>query len=355
MRRLVALVILLGLLGSAGWLVWAFAWPYGPTHETFVEIAPGTPSRAIAQQLHQAGIVASPYSLQALRLIGGRSLKAGEYRFDHPVKASELYARLARGDVYTIALTIPEGANLFDVATRVQAAGLGHRELFLKAAQSQIPLVAKLDPRATSLEGFLFPATYRFGRHTTPHDMLQSMVRVFALQSAAVGLPSDPAELHRLLTMASLVERETPIAAERPLVASVFNNRLTRGMPLETDPTVIYAALLRGQYRGTIYRTDLQFDSPYNTYRHAGLPPGPICNPGAVSLRAVLHPAQTGYLYFVAAGSDPLGRSLFAATLAEHQHNVAVYRAARRAAATATQPLPLTGNPAPGPPSGPTP
>ncbi len=330
MRRLFTVVVLLGLLGAAGCLVWLFAWPAGPSRETFVEIAPGTPTRAIARQLRQAGVIASPYGFELLRLAGAGTLKAGEYRFDHPAKVREVYARIARGDVYTVALTIPEGANLFDVATRVEAAKLGSRDAFLKAARTQGRLVARLDPRAASLEGYLFPSTYRFSRRTTPEEMLRTMVRQFELQAVALGVSGD---VHRLVTLASLVERETPIPAERPLVASVFDNRLARGMPLETDPTVIYAALLRGQYRGSIYQTDLAFDSPYNTYRHAGLPPGPICNPGVVSLQAVLHPAQTGYLYFVAAGADPLGRSRFAATLEEHARNVAAYRAAVRAGA----------------------
>ncbi len=323
MRRLFAVVVLLGLLAGAGWSWWVFTWPAGPQRETFVEILSGTSTRAIAAQLHKAGIIASPYGFEVLHLLGG-SLKAGEYRFDHPVKLTEVYRRIERGDVYTVALTIPEGANIFDIAARVEAAGLGSRTAFLAAARSQVALVARVDPKATSLEGYLFPSTYRFERRTTPAVMLRSMVRQFQIEAAALGLTGN---LPRVVTMASLVERESPIPSERPLVASVFENRLAKGMPLETDPTVIYAALLRGQYRGSIYQSDLQFDSPYNTYRHPGLPPGPICNPGAVSLQAVMHPPHTNYLYFVASGADPLGRSRFAATLEEHQRNVAAYRA----------------------------
>ena len=328
MRRLFAVVVLLGVLAGAGWLAWTFAWPTGPNHETFVEIAPGTPTRQIAGQLQRAGILSSPYGFELLRLAGGGTLKAGEYRFDRPAKVREVYARIARGDVYTVALTIPEGANLFDVANRVQAARLGTRDAFLKAARTQTRLVARLDPQATSLEGYLFPSTYRFSRRTAPAEMLRTMVRQFEVEAVALGISGN---MHRVVTLASLVERETPIPSERPLVASVFENRLARGMALETDPSVIYAALLRGQYRGAIYQSDLQFDSPYNTYRHNGLPPGPICNPGVISLRAALHPAHTGYLYFVAAGADPLGRSRFATTLEQHARNVAAYRAAVRA------------------------
>ena len=307
--------------------MWLLQWPSGPRHETFVEIDSGTSTRAIAGNLTRAGVLGSPYGFELLRLLGGRSLKAGEYRFDHPLKATEVYGRIARGEVYTIALTVPEGANLFDIAGRVEAAQLGSRTAFLAAAERDVSLVARLDPAAASLEGYLYPATYRFGRRTTPDAMLRSMVHVFEIQSLALGLSGD---LHRVVTLASLLERETPVPAERPVVASVFENRIRRGMPLETDPTVIYAALLRGAYRGTIYKSDLAADSPYNTYRHPGLPPGPICNPGAVSLQAALHPADTSYLYFVAAGADPQGRSRFAATLPEHERNVAAYRQAVR-------------------------
>ncbi len=332
MGRLLALCLFLLLLASAGAAVWLFAWPAGPTRETFVEIAPGTPARGIARQLVASGVLAAPWGFEALRLAEGGSLKAGEYRFDHPLTVRDVYAKIARGDTYTVALAIPEGANLFDIAARVEAAHLGTADAFLQAARAQAALAAPFDPAARSLEGYLFPATYRFGRHTAPGAMLRTMVRRFQVEALALGLTGD---LHRLVTLASLLERETPVEAERPLVASVFENRLARGMPLDTDPTVIYAALLRGSYRGTIYASDLRFDSPYNTYRYSGLPPGPICNPGDVSLRAALHPAASRYLYFVAAGADPLGHSRFAATLAEHQRNVAAYRAAVRAAPAA--------------------
>jgi UPF0755 protein len=327
MRRLFAVIVLVGLLAGAGWAWWAFAWPSGPRSETFVEIPSGTTTREIAAQLQRSGIISSAGAFEALHLLGG-TLKAGEYRFAHAATVTAVYRRIARGDVFTVAVTIPEGANIFDIASRLEAAGLGPRANFLAAAKANTALVAKIDPRAASLEGYLFPSTYRFGRRTAPAEVLRTMVRQFAVEAAALDLTGD---VHRTVTLASLVERETPIAAERPLVASVFENRLAKGMPLETDPTVIYAALLRGQYRGSIYQSDLQFDSPFNTYRHAGLPPGPICNPGAVSLRAAMHPAHTDYLYFVAAGADPLGQSRFATTLEQHQRNVAAYRAAVRA------------------------
>ncbi|GGH01598.1 aminodeoxychorismate lyase [Silvibacterium dinghuense] len=294
-----------------------------------MEIAPGTPSMEIATELAQQGVIRNRYAFEALHLKDGGTLKAGEYRFDHPAPMTEVLDRLRRGDVYTISVTIPEGANLFDIASRVEAAHLGTKEEFLAAARNNVSLIADIDPGATSLEGYLFPDTYRFTRKTTSQKMLAAMVHQFRLTAMALGLTGDDL---RVVTMASLIERETPIPAERPLVASVFENRLAKGMPLMTDPSVIYAALLDGRYRGTIYASDLAADSPYNTYKHTGLPPGPICNPGAASLKAAMHPAQTDYLYFVAASANPSGVSKFAKTLEEHERNVQAYRKSVREA-----------------------
>jgi len=301
--------------------------PFGPSSQTFVEIPPGTPTTKIAALLQQGGIIRSELAFDVMHKIEGGTLKAGEYRFDHPAKLAEVYRRLVQGDVYTISVTIPEGSNLFDIAQRFQDAGFGPKQEFLAAARANVSLIADLDPQAANLEGYLFPDTYRFAPHATPTEIQQAMVDRFRQEAKKLGLHGD---YHRIVTLASLVERETPIPAERPLVASVFVNRLAKGMPLMTDPSVIYADLLAGTYRGTIYESDLQSDSPYNTYKHAGLPPGPICSPGANSLRAAMHPAQTDYLYFVAASADPSGKSRFSATLAQHAHDVAAYRKSLR-------------------------
>ncbi len=326
MRRLFFLILLV-VLAAAGAVAYALLMPAGPRTETFVDILPGTSSTEIAEQLKQQEIIRSEYIFVALRVVKGGTLKAGEYRFDHPVRMEEVWNQLARGDVYTVALTIPEGSNLFDIAAKVEAAGLGSKTAFIEATKQDVGLISDLDPTAPSLEGYLFPDTYRFARHTEPQEMMAAMVKRFRQAAQRIGLSSD---YHRTVTLASLVEKETPIDAERALVASVFVNRLYRNMPLMTDPSVIYAALLEGRYRGTIYQSDLQADSSYNTYRHAGLPPGPICNPGLKSLEAALHPAETNYLYFVAAGADPSGRSRFSATLEEHAKDVEAYRRAVR-------------------------
>lgn len=316
------MVLVLLLAGAAAWLVMA---PYGPSSENFVEIAPRTTTAKIAEQLQQAGIVRSALAFEAYRLVEKGSLKAGEYRFDHPATMAEVYERLRRGDVYTRTVVIPEGYDLFQVAEAVQAAGLGSAQAFLAAAQSQTELVRSWSPSAPSLEGFLFPDTYRFSRHATPEEMLAAMVKRFG--QVAQKLQLEPGNAARIVTLASLVEREVHVPQERAAVAGVFENRLALGMPLQTDPSVAYASELRGTWTGVIHQSELHSDSAYNTYTHSGLPPGPICNPGLNALTAALHPQQNQYLYFV---SDAAGHTTFAQTLAEHQKNVAVYRSRTR-------------------------
>ena len=320
------LLLALIVLAIAGYVVYA---PYGPSSETFVDIAPGTGSKAIAAQLERNGIIRSRFGFDLLRLTKGGTLKAGEYRFDHAVPMPDVYARLLRGDVYTRTLTIPEGYNIFDIAQAVEAAGFGSRDAFLAAARKHTELIAEwtvnVDPKPDSLEGFLFPDTYHFSRHATPEQILTAMVRRFRQVSTQIGLTGD---VFHTVTMASLVEKEVSQDAERPLVAGVFVNRLAKGMPLATDPTVIYAALLENRWRGTIYASDLQSPSPYNTYKHTGLPPGPIANPGVAALKAAIAPAQTDYLYFV---SDAAGHSRFSADLNEHAEQVQAYRQAEKA------------------------
>jgi UPF0755 protein len=321
-------LFLLGVLTAAG-AAWLVLTPYGPETETFVEIAPGSSTLAIGQKLEAAGVVRSQFAFDLLRWVKRGKLLAGEYRFDHPAPATEVYARLRRGDVYTVSLTIPEGANMFDIAARVESAGLGTREEFLNAATQETGLVADLDPAAKSLEGYLFPETYRFARTAKPTQIVTAMVRRFRLMAEQLGLKED---VHQVVTVASLVERETAVEEERPLVASVFLNRLKKNMPLMTDPSVIYGLERENRWRGTLYASDLKLNTSYNTYVHAGLPPGPIANPGLHSLRAAMDPAKTDYLYFVAAGANAQGHSMFESTLDEHNHDVAVYRQAMRRA-----------------------
>ena len=209
---------------------------------------------------------------------------------------------------------------MFDIAQAIEQAGLGPSADFLNAARTDLFLVKEIDPQAQSLEGYLFPDTYAFNRTMSAHDMAAAMVHHFRQEAKTIELSED---VHRIVTMASIVEKETAVAEERPEVASVYYNRLKINMVLAADPSVIYAALLNGRYRGTIYQSDLQFPSPYNTYKFPGLPPGPIANPGIAALQAAMHPADTQFLYFVA---DAQGHHRFARTLDEHNRNVAAYR-----------------------------
>lgn len=290
-----------------------------------MELNPGSSTPAIGRELEKAGVVRNQYAFDLLRLFKRGTLRAGEYRFSKPATAAEVYARIARGDIYTRALTIPEGSNIFDIATRVEENGFGSRQDFLNTVVEQTSLISDIDPGARSLEGYLFPDTYRFARHVKPEQIVGAMVKRFRAVAAQLGLRDN---FHQVVTVASLVERETAVDTERPLVASVFDNRLHQDMPLMTDPAVIYGLELEGAWRGTIYQSDLKRDTAYNTYLHAGLPPGPIANPGIPSLRAAMNPANTDYLYFVAAGANAQGHSSFAATLDEHNREVAHYRRA---------------------------
>ncbi|HEV2484405.1 MAG TPA: endolytic transglycosylase MltG [Terracidiphilus sp.] len=320
-------IFLLALLAAG--VAWLVLTPYGPETETFVELAPGSSTALIGRQLEAAGVVRSQFVFDLLRFLKRGKLRAGEYRFDHEAPVTEVYARIARGDVFTRTLIVPEGANIFDIAARVEQGGFGARQEFLNAAVEQAGLVADLDPGAKSLEGYLFPDTYRFERKTSPAQIAAAMVRQFRVVASQVGLKEN---VHQVVTIASLVERETAVDGERPLVASVFENRLRKKMPLMTDPAVIYGLELEGRWRGALHESDLTHNTAYNTYLHNGLPPGPVANPGVRSLRAAMRPAETDYLYFVAAGADPEGRSLFASTLDEHNREVASYRHALKKA-----------------------
>jgi UPF0755 protein len=218
---------------------------------------------------------------------------------------------------------VPEGKNMFDIAAAAERLGLFPAERFLKAARNPTA-IRDLDPLSPTLEGYLFPDTYRLRRTTTPEQLCLTMTGKF--REVWRGLRTD-ASAHRTVTLASLVEKEGKLPDERPVIASVFVRRLAIGMKLDCDPSTIYAALLAGSYRGAIHKSDLASSDPYNTYQHAGLPPGPIANPGVASIAAVLHPANTDYLYFVAR-ADGSGGHNFSVNLAGQEANVVKYRRA---------------------------
>ena len=325
--RRIFVFAMLALAAGAAWFWWTLALHYQafPREGLFVDVPRGASVRQIAGLLAEKGVVRSKITFEALSRWRGQPLQAGEYFFESARTGEEVRRMLAEGRIFTQPLAVPEGRTVQDIAALVEQAGLTSREDFLEAARNP-SLIRDLAPHARSLEGFLFPATYQFPRRVAGRDIVTAMVRRF--REVWASLPEREHlprgfSIEQAVTLASLVERETGVADERPLVAGVFYNRLHIGMALECDPTVIYALELAGRYAGALSRRDLLLNSPYNTYRHRGLPPGPIGNPGAAALRAVLAPAQTDYLYFVA---DAQGGHLFSRTLREHNANVSRYR-----------------------------
>ena len=289
--------------------------PYrGFEKELFLQVQKGSGTRVIAQQLADAGVIRYSWEFLLARALHPRAtLQAGEYRFTDAASVAQVFLRLARGDVYYFNFTVPEGSNMFDIALLLESEGIMPGEEFLRAARTR--------------EGFLFPSTYRLSHATTPAALCQMMTAQFQKEWKKL-MPDPAADVVKVVTLASLVEKETNVAAERPVIAGVFQNRLKIGMALDCDPTVIYAALLQNRYNGAIHRSDLDSKHPYNTYQHTGLPPGPIANPGTSSLAAALHPAETTYLYFVA---KPGGEGhVFSSNLAAHDKAVGKYRHARK-------------------------
>lgn len=322
-RRLFLFTFFLALVG-AGALYWFVGRPYsGFDNEVFVDIPPGTSTRSMARQLQRAGVIENDWQFLIARAFRPTVvLQAGEYRFDHATTVFDVYSRIARGDIFYHELRVPEGSNMFDIAASVEKLGLMKAATFLAAAR-RTALVKDLAPDAPSLEGYLFPSTYRITRRTTAEQICREMTGAFRKVWRELG--GARTNVNQLVTLASLVEKETAVPAERGTVASVYVNRLRIGMKLDCDPTTIYAALLQGRFRGTIYRSDLDSSHPYNTYQNRGLPPGAIANPGVDSLKAALTPAQTKYLFFVAK-PDGSGAHSFSETLEAHNLAVAAYR-----------------------------
>jgi UPF0755 protein len=362
--RKISWLILVAVFGTAGWLAWALLMPLQPSGQAFVMLRPGYTTRRIASELKGAGVIRSERAFVLWHYFHHkRSLKAGEYLFEHPASTLDVQKRLRRGDVYFHTVVVPEGFTMFDIAHAIEDAGLGSAQDFLKVARSDTDLIADIAPGARSLEGYLFPDTYQFSRMMSMQEMAQAMVCQFHVVAKQIGLITREAgetavsgsghsghlcvvmtvqfrdakdassitpaqtDLQRTVIMASIVEKETAVAEERPMVASVYYNRLARNIALDADPSIIYAELLAGTYQGALHHADMQFRSPYNTYRNAGLPPGPIGNPGRSALEAAMHPAQSDYFYFVA---DAQGHHRFARTMEEHNKNVVAYRQAMR-------------------------
>jgi len=327
-------VLILLVAGFAGWrIVLAEVSPFKGYEgaEQFVEIPEGAGPTSIGRRLADAGVIRDRlgFRFEILRSGLGRRLQAGEYRFDRPMTVREVVDKIARGDVYLVPITFREGLTMREMAQLFESKGLGSAKDFTtQALDSQ--LIRNLDPAAKDLEGYLFPDTYAMTRNTTAAQLVPRMVDGFEKALAPETLSAAEARgltLRELVTLASIVEKETGKPEERPLVAAVYSNRLKIGMALQCDPTVIYALERANRYNGNLTRENMQIDSPYNTYRYPGLPPGPIANPGRASLEAAARPADVPYLYFVARGD---GSHAFAATLEEHNRNVDEYQRRRR-------------------------
>jgi UPF0755 protein len=324
------LLLFLALLAAGALAAYWYLSPYRNFgSETFVEIGRGMSSRAIAQKLEEQGVVRSKWAFLFVRGLHPRApLQAGEYRFGSAQTPFEVFRKIERGEIFYEEFTVPEGSNLFDIAGLLANSDAVQPADFLKAAADP-SLIRDLDSQAPNLEGYLFPSTYRMTRKTTARQLCRAMTDEFRRQWKQIGGEKQSDRIHQIVILASLIEKESAKAEERPEIASVFLNRLRLSMPLQCDPTTVYAALLENRYRGTIYKSDLASTNAYNTYTHAGLPPGAIANPGAVSLKAALYPAETTYLYFVAKPGHS-GAHVFSSTLTEHEKAVQEFRKGAR-------------------------
>ena len=330
-RRLALLAVVAAALAAGGWwfLQYSLSQPYRAYKgaEQFVEILPGDGSRVIARKLVEAGVVRDEWTFRAALWQSGaaRRLKAGEYRFDRPLGPRQVVDLLARGAVYLRQVTFREGLTIREMSGIYESRGLGTAASFVAAA-TDASLIRDLDPQARDLEGYLFPETYSLPRRAAAADLVKMMVtrfrRVFDAELRA-GLEGEELGLRQVVTLASLVEKESARAEERPLIAGVYKQRLKIGMALQCDPTVIYALERAGRFNGNLTKEGLDFDSPYNTYRYPGLPPGPIAAPGRGALQAAVRPADVDYLYFVSRND---GSHAFARTLDEHNRNVHKYQ-----------------------------
>jgi UPF0755 protein len=336
-----AAALAVALAAAAAYLHSELERAHSPAAEVFLTIPRGDDSRQIAATLARHGVIARDWHFLAVRAMRPRDiLQAGEYRFAEPASVWEVFDRFVRGDVHYYTFTVPEGANRFETAAIIASLDW-IEEADVLAVTARPDLISDLAPAAKTLEGFLFPSTYFVTRGATAAAIVEMMTAQFRKVWTALDTEED---VMQTVTLAALVEKETGAPEERPQVASVFHNRLRRGIRMECDPTVIYAAILEDRYDGVIHRSDLDSKHPYNTYQHPGLPPGPIASPGRESLQATLHPAETKYIFFVAA-PDASGRHVFSETLSAHNRAVARYRNGERTSQEQARRLPPPAGP----------
>jgi UPF0755 protein len=301
----IALIAIIGLIAVGMWFFSELEKPYFSAHrdEVFVDIPRGANANEIAGLLTRAGILRHrfPFRIYLKYVNLGRFIQAGEYRFNQPATPKQIVQRLIRGDVYFRSITIPEGLTASETIALLTKNRLGDPNE-LERALLKTEWIADLAPGARNLEGFLFPETYRFRRKVDSETIIKTMVHQFR-DKYAKTVSRYPIQfgwtISRIVILASLIEKEVKKAEEGPLVASALINRLDKKMPLACDATIIYAMKLAGTYEGRLGKKDMAMESPYNTYRHPDLPPGPICNPGTEAIRAALNPARTDYFYYV--------------------------------------------------------
>jgi UPF0755 protein len=337
MKRLIlvltASIVGFGAAGLAFYVREVLRTPGNPPQGLILEIPRGLGARGVVGLLEDKNVIRNrSVALLYIFYSGTRNrLQAGEYLFDHPQTIPEVVNKLASGAVYLHKFTVPEGLTLEETAQKWQEQGFGKAEEFLAAATQAVDRVHPFDAKATSVEGYLFPETYSFPSHTTSAQAVDAMITRFhqMVERLQQTVPSGswPLSPGDAVILASLVEAEAAHEDERPIIASVYLNRLKRRILLQCDPTVIYALQQEHKYRGSLTLADLKFKSPYNTYLNVGLPPGPIMNPGYPSLVAALQPAATNYLFFVRTAE---GRHTFSETLAAHNRAVAAYRKSLR-------------------------
>jgi UPF0755 protein len=331
MKRLAFLLLVVLVAGAAGaW--WERARMVAPYQgfsgdEVFVDLPAGAGVAAIARSLADAGVVPDAMTFRLVSRYGhlDRRLQAGEYRFTDPATPMEVAQRLARGDIFTRSVTFREGLTIAEMAAIFEKSGIGTAEEF-EAAATNPAAAADLDPAARTLEGLLFPSTYELPRRAGADGTVAAMVAQFGKafdKDLRAQAEARHMSLHDVVTLASIIEKESARPDERPLVSAVYHNRLKNGIPLQCDPTVIYALMQDSRWTGNLRKQDLQIDSPYNTYRVRGLPPGPIASPGRGALEAAVNPADVHYLYFVSRND---GTHAFASSLAEHNRNVAKWQ-----------------------------
>jgi UPF0755 protein len=318
-----------GFAATAIWIRSELETPYyqNPAPEVFVEIPRGASMSETADLLVDSGILrrSLPFRCYFRYAHRGGHIQAGDYRFVEASTPKRIAQRLIRGDVFFRALTVPEGFTAEETIELAEKNGLGNRAE-MQQALLKTEWIQDLDPKAQNLEGYLFPETYRFRRKAGSETIIQTMVNQFRIKLAKIlnAYPLRPGcSIPQLITLASMIEKEVKKTEEGPLVASVLINRLDRKMPLGCDATIIYAMKLAGTYQGHLGRGDLGMDSPYNSYLHPNLPPGPICNPGAASIRAALNPARTDYFYYVSRND---GTHQFSKDFASHSRAVDKYQ-----------------------------